>query len=238
VAVLLAGLTALAAGLGQKTADWITKSDSPLLSYGVEEMAMECGSVTYLPNPVAGTTVRRPPPFELSEWGVFMRQPEAEFASSDLVQVSIQGESARTITLTGIEFEVTRQERRKGAVFSAACGDAIHGRGVEVDLEANPPQVVSSSDSSDGIVTAGGQPGSGTRPISFPWTVSLTDPLLLYVLTTARSCDCLWAARIPWVSGGEKGTIHIDDGGDPYRVVGSDGLAAYSSSGTDWQRYR
>jgi glycosyltransferase involved in cell wall biosynthesis len=44
-------------------------------------------------------------------------------------------------------------------------------------------------------------PGSPTSPITFPWTVSLTDPLLLYVVAIAEFCACKWSAEIPWVSG-------------------------------------
>ncbi len=236
-AVLVGGLTAVAAGLGEKAVDAIPSGDPALLAYGVEEQGTECGAATYLPGAKATATIEGSPPFSLEEWDRFRRQPGAAYAGSDLVQISIQGESARTVTLTGIEFEVVRREREDGATFSAACGDALRGRGLEVDLEADPPRIVSSNETLEGVVTASPSENVDTSPISFPWTVSLTDPLLLYVLTTARSCDCTWTAHIPWVSGSEKGTIQIDNGGAGYRVVGSEGLTGFSSTGEDWRRY-
>jgi hypothetical protein len=207
------------------------------VSYGQEEMGDECGVSTYLPTAKALQTIERDPPFELDEWAQFRHQPGAAYAGSDLVRVSIQGESARTITLTGIEFDVSRRERTDGMTFSAACGDALRGRGLQVDLDSDPPRILTSSETTEGIVTAAPSESVDTSPISFPWTVSLTDPLLLYVLATSRSCDCTWTARIPWVSGSEKGFIKVDNNGAGYRVVGSDGLAAYTTTGTGWRRY-
>jgi hypothetical protein len=236
-AVLVGGLTAIAAGLGEKIVDAIPTEDPALLSYGVEEQGTECGVATYLPGAKAAATIKGTPPFSLEEWERFRHQPEAAFAGSDLVQVSIQGESARTVTLTGIEFEVVRRKRKDGATFSAACGDALRGRGLAVDLEANPPRIVSSNETLEGIITASPSENVDTAPISFPWTVSLTDPLLLYVLTTARSCDCTWTAQVPWVSGSEKGTIRIDNGGVDFRVVGGEGLSSYSTTGKAWRQY-
>jgi hypothetical protein len=236
-AVLIAVLTAAFTGLGEKVVDAVFPSHDQLLSYGLEELGDECGVATYLPTAKALRTVKGAPPYELEEWAQFRHQPGAAYAGSDLVRVSIQGESERKITLTGIDFEVSRRNRSDGMTFSAACGDALRGRGLHVDLDADPPQILTSSETTEGIVTAAPSESVGTSPISFPWTVSLTDPLLLYVLATSRSCDCTWTARIPWVSGSKKGSIKIDNGGDGYRVVGSDGLAGYSSTGTNWRRY-
>lgn len=236
-AVLITVLGAAVTGLGEALIDGLFPERRPLLSYGLEEMGSECGVSTYLPTDEALETIDRAPPYELEEWARFRHQPGAAFAGRDLVRVSIQGESARKITLTGIEFEVSRRERSDGMTFSAACGDALRGRGLQVDLDSDPPKILSSSKTTEGIVTAAPSESVDTFPISFPWTVSVTDPLLLYVLATSRSCDCIWKARIPWVSGSKKGSIQIDNGGDGYRVVGSDGLAGYTSTGTDWQRY-
>jgi hypothetical protein len=235
-AVLIGGLTAVAAGLGERAVDAIPTEGPALLSYGMEEQGTECGASTYLPNAKAGATLERTPPYSIEEWELFRRQPGAAYAGSDLVQVSIQGESARKVTLTGIEFEVVRQEREDGATFSAACGDPLRGRGLQVDLEADPPRIVSSNETLEGIVTASPSENVDTSPISFPWTVSIRDPLLLYILATARSCDCTWSARIPWVSGSKKGTIQIDNGGAGFRAVGSEGLAAYTSTGESWEQ--
>lgn len=235
-AVVLAGLTAVAAGLGQKAVDAVTADDPGApISYSVEEQGYECGSITYLPNAKIESALRLGPP---TDWHAFQHQQGAAFASRDVVQVAIQGESARTVTLTGIRFDVERATRRDGGLFSAPCGGGINARGLVVDVEGNPPEVVSSSEELEGSVESGGMPGSPTSPITFPWSVSLTDPLLLYVVATADFCDCKWSAEIPWVSGDQSGTIEIDDHGEPFRMVGGEALDGYTLGEDGWRLYK
>jgi hypothetical protein len=229
-------LTTIATGLGQKAVDAVTAGDpGPPVSYSVEEQGAECGSITYLPGGKVGSALRLGPP---TDWEAFQHQQGAAFASDDLVQVAIQGESGRTVTLTGIRFDVERAKRHDGALFSAPCGGGINARGLVVDVERNPPKVVSSSEELEGSIESGGTPGSPTSPITFPWTVSLTDPLLLYVVATADFCDCKWSATIPWVSGDQRGTIQIDDHGEPFRVIGEEALDAYTLGEDGWSMYR
>lgn len=192
--------------------------------------------MSYQPASMAASTLGEPPPYEAEEWTAFHARSGSVPADSSLVQVSIQGESVRTITLTGIRFDVIRNPRAPGSTFTTACGDPLTGRGVTVNLEDRPPEVVASSEELEGLVESGGEPGSRTSPIVFPWTVSLTEPLLLYVHATASTCDCRWTAEIPWVSGSEKGVIQIDDGGEPFHVIGTEGLASYASTGKGWRR--
>lgn len=234
-AVVLAGLTAAATGLGQKAVDVLTTGPPGTpISYSVEEEGTECGSVTYLPNAKVKSTLRHGPP---TNWHRFQYQEAAAFASNDVVQVAIQGESARTVTLTGIRFKVVRSTRRDGALFSAPCGGGINARGLVVDVERNPPEVVSSSEELEGSIESGGMSESSTSPIIFPWTVSLTDPLLLFVVAKANFCDCMWSAEIPWVSGGQRGAIKIDDQGEPFRVVGDEALNGYTIGEDGWRQY-
>ncbi|HMI80899.1 MAG TPA: hypothetical protein VK480_03840, partial [Solirubrobacterales bacterium] len=86
-------------------------------------------------------------------------------------------------------------------------------------------------------VHSGGLAGSPTPPIAFPWTVSLTDPLLLYVVASADSCYCIWRAEIPWVSGSERGTIKIDNGGEGFAVVGAEGVPHYTLGAGGWELF-
>lgn len=135
------------------------------------------------------------------------------------MEVSIQGESQRTITLTGIEFTVKRRPRPAGGIaIHSQCGGAGFGYTIQVDLDTNPPQITNAMFA---------MPGKKTRPITFPWRVSLSDPLLLYVSTHSHTCDCEWSARIPWVSGSKRGVIVIDDDGHGFPVVDGDGLPIY-----------
>lgn len=231
--VLIGTLTGIVLAAGAWALGWLWSSDAPPVSASVEELGSECGSKTFLPADRARATLRRGID-GFVDWERFQSQPDAAFAEYDMVQVSIQGESARKVTLTGIEFEVERRPRPAGAIFLAPCGGPLIGRGFEVDVEAAPPRVLVSSAGPEAELGPGGTLNRDLRPIAFPWTVSLTDPLLLYVVATARSCYCVWRAEIPWESGGERGTIAIDDAGSGFVVVGREGVPSYTISGEGW----
>src|ERR1700751_1762693 len=85
--------------------------------------------------------------------------PGVAFAGGSTAEVSIQVESQRTVTLPGVNIEVKDLgPRPAGCVF-------------DIDLDSNPPRLV------DAWSWAPGR----FRPITFPWEVSPTDPLLLDV---------------------------------------------------------
>ncbi|MGB2712451.1 MAG: hypothetical protein WBC33_13160 [Conexibacter sp.] len=204
-----------------------------MLSYSSTEVKADCTYDTFLPPASARAALDRDPP---TDWTIIQRQPGAVFVDREIVQVSVQGESARVITLTGIAFHVVRSARPSGERFSHACGGPFAGRAMEVDLDGNPPRIVASSKEVDGVLGEIGANGQRTaRPISFPWTVSITDPLLLYIFAGTESCYCEWTAEIPWVSGARRGVIRIDDGDDSYRVVYGTGLRSHTLVGYEWQ---
>lgn len=234
-ASLLAVATAFGTNLGSSVFEGISRSSSPPISYSAEEQGYECGSITYLPQRRVKTTLHAGPP---TDWDAFQHQPGAVFAEKDVVQVSIQGESERTITLTRITFNVERHKPARGAVFAAPCGDSIYGRAVEVNLDANPPQIVASSSEAEGALGAEENGRPLTRPIRFPWTVSVTDPLLLYIVATTTSCHCRWSAEIPWVSGSQRGVMSIDNGGDGYEVISHLDTPGYLVSEEGWDPFR
>lgn len=236
--ILVAGGTAFAAGLGSDLADSVDSSPSPLVSsYATEERA-GCGPYVFLPEESVGAALAKSPTLE-ETWPEIQSLPGFAFADSDRVNVSIQGETARLVTLTGIYFHVTRRPRPKGALFYAPCGGPIEGRSIRIDVGRQPPTIVESNVLPH--VPLGSTQGDGrplTKPIKFPWTVSLTDPLLLgLIATTKSSCYCIWTAEIPWVSGGQHGIIDVDNGGAGYTVVSSRGLRFYGpklDGGSGW----
>lgn len=235
-AALLALVTGFSSGVGSKLADAVGSSDddAPLLTYSVIELTGKCTGGTFLPRSQAAEALRQAPP---EDWTILDQEPGAAFVNRSSLSLSVQGESARTITLTGIEFDVTRQARPPGAVFGSLCGGPTVGRALEVDLDANPPRVVNSSAEEDGMLESKGPNGERlTRPIRFPWTVSVTDPLLLDIIATTESCYCTWRAEIPWVSGAERGAILIDNDGEGYTVTEAEGVPSYIPSWDGWRR--
>jgi hypothetical protein len=167
-------------------------------------------------------------------WESLAGRPQAALVGFDTVEVSVQGESNRAITLTGIEFEVARQPIPPGDSFAKPCGGPGIGRSISVDLDRNPPQILSSNRDPKAMTGSELNGRGEPTPIHFPWTVSLTDPLLLYVIAETKSCYCEWSARIPWVSGDQRGTIDVDEENHGLRVVGENGyphfLPAFESS--------
>ncbi len=233
---VLAAVTAFGTGLGSKGAAGLSSSDSLPLSYSVEEQASECGSVLFLPKEQSQQVLKKKPPWSLSEWEEFFHQPGAAFAGGDVVEVSVQGNSTRTVTLTGITFEVERLKPEQGATFAAPCGDGVYGRALIVDLDSTPPDIVASSRVVGETIGVDADGQSTSRPIKFPWTVSIQDPLLLYVVATTDSCYCNWKAQISWVSGSERGVIDIDNEGSGYRVFADPSFDGYVTDGSRWHR--
>jgi len=238
IAVVAAGIlaivTAFGTGLGSKAADSLSSSDNPPLSYSAEEKGGECGSVLFLPEDQSQRALDEKPPYSLSEWEEFQHQPGSAYVGRDVVEVAIQGESARTVTLTGISFEVERLRPEQGATFAAPCGDGTYGRALVVDLDSVPPDIVASSREVGAPVAIDADGHSVSRPIKFPWTVSLVDSLLLYVVATTDSCFCTWKAQIPWVSGSDRGVISIDSDGSGYRVFADPSFDNYVTDGSSW----
>jgi hypothetical protein len=219
------------AGLGTAFLD-LFRSDPPLVTSSAGEQVHECGTPLFVRDPKAQELIAAPVPSGL-DWPVFRREHDASVAGSSVVEVSIQGETARTITLTGVDFEVERRSRPAGAVFSNPCGDAVRGRSLTVDLDSTPPGIVASTRDPEGVA---GVPDS--RPIRFPWTVSVTDPLLLYIVARTKRCDCTWRATVPWRSGGRTGTLTIDNEGRGYTVVGTDRAPYFLNGGDEgWQEF-
>jgi hypothetical protein len=232
---LLAAVTAFGTGLGSKAVDSLDSSVAPPLSYSTEELVSECGSAIFLPEDLSKQTLKENPPYSLSEWAEFQHQPGAILAGGDVVEVSVQGESKRKVTLTGIRFDVEHLKPKKGATFAASCGDGTFGRAMIVDLDENPPQVVASSKEVGANVGVDEQGHSLSRRIRFPWTVSVVDPLLLYLVMTAESCFCRWRAEIPWVSGSKRGVIEVDNGGSGYKVFADSSFENFVTTGSSWR---
>jgi hypothetical protein len=238
-ALLVAMATAIGTGLGADVLNVFRgDDDAGPISYSASEQVRDCGTHLFVPRGPARALVsgaaRTPSP--ISDWDEFRSSNGGFVADQSVVQVSIQGESSRTVTLTGIEFTVERRPRPPGAVFLQPCGGAIHGRYVVADLDRQPAGVSATAADPeaelDPVDPVRGAANSSYKPIRFPWTVSLTDPLLLQVVASTKRCSCTWRAEIAWSSGEQTGVMPIDNDGSGYTVVGSQGAKAFANVGT------
>lgn len=226
--LIIALATAFATGIGSRLAHGVGSGSSSLVSSYASEERAGCGPLVFLPEKSVKVALAKPPSEE--SWPEMQLLPGFAFADTGRVNVSIQGETSRPITLMGIYFHVTRRPRPKGALFSDPCGGPTEGRAIVFDVDHEPPSIVESNVLPHvPLGSAEGDDRPLTKPIRFPWKVSLTDPLLLALIATTKSrCYCTWTAEIPWVSGGHHGTIEIDNGGEGFHVVSSRGLRFYS----------
>lgn len=213
---LLAGLIAIVDALGLGSSVDVFRPKPARVSYSAETIANVClAGPAFLPSASAEATLSMPPPDDVN---ALFERPGAAFVGRAGVEVSIQGSSSRTITLTGIDFTVERHRRhRTGSSFHGQCGDAGFTRVLEYDLDAEPPRLVKAQWT---------MPELATRPFRFPWEVSLNDPLQLLVFARASDCTCDWTAEIEWQSGSERGSIPLVQEDEPLRVVSEESVTA------------
>jgi hypothetical protein len=239
-ALLVAMATAIGTGLGSEALDLFggDEDEGDPISYSASEEINECGTHLFVPEEQARGLVSGaiPTPSPIPDWEAFRSSNGGLVADASVVQVSIQGESSRTVTLTGIDFTVDPRHRPPGATFLVPCGDAIRGRYVVADLDRQPVVVSGTADDPeaelDPVDPVSGAADSSYKPISFPWTVSVTDPLVLQIVASTDRCYCTWRAEIAWSSGEQTGVIPIDNDGSGYPVVGSQGTKAFANTGT------
>jgi hypothetical protein len=216
------------------TAEHVIGGQPKLVSFTANQQIVQCGTVLFVP----GSRARSGHVPVFTDWRAFKRSTNASVASPAVITVSLQGETPRTITLTGINFTVVRRRRPEGGAFAAPCGSSLQGRFVEADLDRKSALIVDSSREPHGIVGPTLPGHRPNKPIEFPWTVSVTDPLLLDIVAITKRCFCTWTAGISWESGDKSGVIRIDNGGKGYPVVGGEGVPSFLEGNTSWQRFK
>lgn len=203
-------VTAVAGGCGD------SESDPPPFTASYSQVRAECLMGTYLPEEVGSRVAQRPAP---RDWSRIEGAPGAFQPDRALVQVTLRPRRPDAeITLTGISFDVVHHSLRpSGIVFDRPCRREVTGPAIEADLDG-APTLGDSSAALDGRIGPGLQVPQ-SRPISFPWTISLQKPLRLYLLVHAEHSYTSWGARIGWKSDSGEGTIRVDDGGRKFRIT-------------------
>jgi hypothetical protein len=219
--LLVIGVAALAALL--------TSSDDaglPPFSVTESEVRAECLTATYVPEGAGWALAEKPPP---RDWRQIEEAKQAMPAERGAVEVTLRPrEGDATITLTGIHFDAYKHPLRPvGTVFYRPCRKQLVGPAIEFELDG-AVEVASSNADPAGTLGVGLHLPRSAQPIRFPWTVSLSEPLRLYLVANTQHTYSEWSARIPWESDDSHGVIMVDNGGRKYPIT--DGL------GTGWYK--
>ncbi|MTE19864.1 helix-turn-helix domain-containing protein [Streptomyces sp. TRM43335] len=163
-----------------------------------------------------------PPPVE-QDAGPWARSLGALDGGNTTVRVSLQGTSGRPVVVEALHVRVTERAAPVGwnaYRMSQGCGGALSPRHFDVDLDA-PRPVARSVAGFDGMA------GERIPAVSFPYTVTATDPEVLLVSARTTDCDCRWYLELEWSGGGRSGTVEITDDGRPFRTSGIGGAPVH-----------
>ncbi|MGN6276775.1 MAG: hypothetical protein ACTHNP_12725 [Solirubrobacterales bacterium] len=220
LAIWVAGLASSSSGPGPAP-----------FSVAESEVRAECMTGTFVPEEAGLRIGAKGPP---GDWRQIEEAPGAMPAERGAVRVTLrpkQGRPGTKITLTGVEFKVFNLGLRPtGSIFYRPCNRHPVGAAVETDLDGFSHKIIGSAQS--GALAVGFHLPRHSSPIRFPWTVSLSKPLNLYLVVQARDIWADWIAHISWTGESSHGVIQVDNGGKKYRIVDGQGTG-WSKPGPD-----
>jgi hypothetical protein len=204
---------------------------SPPFAVSEAQVRAECMTGTFVAEEAGPELLERPPP---QDWRRIEDLPEAMDAERGAVLVTLRPRGdMKKVTLTGIKFHVSNLGVRPiGSVLYRPCKKRLNGAALEADLDGFTHEVSASAESA--ALRVGFHLPRQANAIRFPWTVSLSKPLHLYLVVQALDIYCKWTADISWVSGSSEGVIHVDNGGKKYLIVDGQGTGWYRPGDGQW----
>ncbi|PVC93978.1 helix-turn-helix transcriptional regulator [Streptomyces sp. CS014] len=153
-------------------------------------------------------------------------------AGSMLLQLTVQGTSREAVVLKGMNIRVV--SRKAPLPWSAylmgnGCGSGITPQTFAANLDAGHPTL---------RAVPGTQGDIEVPAVDFPYKVSSEDVEVFNLDMKAVGYDVTWYLELEWSSGGEEGTLRIDDRGKPFRLSGMKGRPEYvhGGPGYGWER--
>ncbi|MCC8476818.1 helix-turn-helix domain-containing protein [Streptomyces globisporus] len=148
------------------------------------------------------------------------------------IQLTVQGTSREAVVLKGMNVRVV--SRKAPLPWSAylmgnGCGSGITPQTFASNLDAGHPT----------LRAVPGTRGDIEVPaVDFPYKVSSEDVEVFNLDMKAVGYDVTWYLELEWSSGGEEGTLRIDDRGKPFRLSGMKGRPEYvhGGPGYGWER--
>ncbi|WP_328495711.1 helix-turn-helix domain-containing protein [Streptomyces sp. NBC_00414] len=135
-------------------------------------------------------------------------------AGQQMLALTVQGTGKATVVLEDLHVRVVEKSAPlawNDFEMGVGCGGGVQTTSFGVNLDAGRP---------------GTSPRAGQR--DFPYKVSESDPEVFYIFADARTHNVSWYLELEWSSGTKKGTVRVDDNGNPFRTSGNVGRPAYN----------
>ncbi|MFD6758281.1 helix-turn-helix domain-containing protein [Streptomyces roseolus] len=137
------------------------------------------------------------------------------------LQVTVTGRTQEPVVLSRLSVRVVERDRPPGGTaysMGDGCGSGITPQTFDVDLDASRPYVK----------PVAGQDGDRIVPAKdFPYKVATGDPQVLNLDVHTEEHAVAWYLELEWSTGDRKGTVRIDDGGEPFRTQAIEGRTVY-----------
>ncbi|MFB8142254.1 helix-turn-helix domain-containing protein [Streptomyces parvus] len=153
-------------------------------------------------------------------------------AGNTRLQLTVQGTSREAVVLKGMNVRVV--SRKAPLPWSAylmgnGCGSGITPQTFASNLDAGHPTL---------RAVPGTQGDIEVPAVDFPYKVSSEDVEVFNLDMKAVGYDVTWYLELEWSSGGNEGTLRIDDRGKPFRLSGMKGRPEYvhGGPGYGWER--
>ncbi|MFB7339811.1 helix-turn-helix domain-containing protein [Streptomyces hydrogenans] len=137
------------------------------------------------------------------------------------LQVTVTGRTRDPVVLSRLRVRVVERDRppaRDAYSMGDGCGSGITPQTFDVDLDAPRPYVKA----------VAGQDGDRVVPAKdFPYQVATGDAEVLNLDVHTEEHAVAWYLELEWSTGDRKGTLRIDDGGEPFRTHAIEGRTVY-----------
>lgn len=221
-----------------------TFPERPVIVAAVRPMADTCISDWFMParTMVSSSTAEEKPPYG-THWNELEQFKDGAPPDKGIFVITLHGaEKGRGVTITGMRVDVVdRRPPPQGYLWKNNCPTHPMSFGyVKVDLDHRIP-TLETEPLDESVRLATELQGWNVDPLRFPYDVSADRGESIAVSATAESCDCSWVIKLDWSSAGKTGTLIVDNGDDPFRVVSSSNTVqcsfGVSVSTTDWAPY-
>jgi hypothetical protein len=175
--------------------------------------------------PVASAGLGAPPSARCRDWRTWAQRRGAVDADETLANAYLQARSGAAVIIDGIEIDVVRRRLPvEGTSAHCPAGGAVgNPRLIDVDLDADPPEV---------LYAEAGDDYPARRGLNFTLTDSETETFQFRAHT--RKCDCEWRARVQMVVDGKRTEVPLDEDGRPFRTSSSRRADHVEWTGSDW----